>query len=248
MAAIARQSERGDAGDDAWLRADPCYVRAEMSGVRLMGHGAMGLDADGADALLAALRPLFGDAGFALDATAPGRWYLRLSRATPLPEFIPPDEALGADVYEYEPQGPEGRRWRALANEAQVTLHNHPCNAARVAAGLPPLNSLWFWGGGVLPHRVECAANTVVTEEPDLRALARASGVADAPEPAGSVLTDLRTVRDWAVVERHLRGQALPALRGGNAVLHLDFADGARLALRPGHRWRFWRRPRDPRT
>src|SRR3546814_7983843 len=39
------------------------------------------------------------------------------------------------------------RRWRSLLSEAQVVLHNHPWNARREQSGLPPVNSLWFWGG-----------------------------------------------------------------------------------------------------
>jgi hypothetical protein len=248
LAAIARQATRGDAGDAAWLRADPAYQRAEMSGVRLMGSGALGLDEAGAEALLSALRPVFGDAGFALDATDPGRWYLRMPRGTPLPDFAPPDDALGADVFAFQPQGPEGRRWRALANDAQVTLHHHPLNAARIAAGMPPVNALWFWGGGVLPARVECVAAAVLSGEVELRSLASQAGAALAGTASGGVLRDLRHEREWATIEMVLRDAVLPALgtRFGRVVL--DFADGAGIVLAPSQRWRFWRKARDPRA
>jgi hypothetical protein len=39
----------------------------------------------------------------------------------------------------------------------QVILHQHPVNAERRARGLPPVNSLWLWGGGPLPQRVNNA-------------------------------------------------------------------------------------------
>jgi hypothetical protein len=247
LAAITRQAARGDAGDAAWLRADPAYQRAEISGVRLMGHGALGLDADAAAMLQSALRPVFGDAGFALDATDPGRWYLRLPRGTPLPEFTPPDDALGADVFAYQPQGAEGRRWRALANEAQVTLHHHPLNAARVAAGMPPVNSLWFWGGGVLPAKVEGVAGAVLTDDVELRALAAQAGASTASRDAGGELRDARRERDWTRVEASLR-EALPALGARFERIVLDFADGTAFALAASQRWRVWRRPKDPRA
>src|SRR2546430_884920 len=41
-------------------------------------------------------------------------------------------------------------RFHALMNEAQMLLHEHPVNAEREARGLPALNSIWFWGGGVI--------------------------------------------------------------------------------------------------
>ena len=40
---------------------------------------------------------------------------------------------------------------RMLLNEVQVLLHQHPLNAARQTRGLPPVNSVWFWGAGRLP-------------------------------------------------------------------------------------------------
>jgi hypothetical protein len=68
--------------------------------------------------LLPALRPLFGDAGFSLDAPHPSRWYLRVPRDSRLPEFATPEEVLGEDLFAHLPQGDLGRRWRALLTEA----------------------------------------------------------------------------------------------------------------------------------
>ena len=248
LAAITREHQCGDARGHAWLRADPAYVRAEMSGVRLMGFGALGLDAAAADDLAGVLRPVFGDAGFALDIADAGRWHLRLPAGTPIPASTAPEDALGTDVFEYLPQGPEGRRWRALANEAQVLLHHHPLNERRVQAGLPPVNSLWFWGGGVLPDRVGCDAAAIIGDDFELRALARACGAADAPGDAGAALLDLRAARDWPRLEDWLRAEALPALGTRHEALLLDFADGTRVRLRARQRWRVWRGARDPRA
>ena len=55
-------------------------------------------------------------------------------------------------------------------------MHNHPRNAERVAAGKVPVNSLWFWGGGVLPDSVTCRAECVISEDDELLALARRAG------------------------------------------------------------------------
>ena len=120
MAAITRDFDAGDAGERTWLRADPVFVQAEMAGARLNSWGRLGLDAQEAAELLAVLRPVFGEAGMALDAPVPERWYLALPPGAPLPEFAAPADALGGDLLSLLPQGPEGRRWRALFNEAQV--------------------------------------------------------------------------------------------------------------------------------
>ena len=238
MAAIMRAHDAGDAGEGTWLRADPVYVHADAAGARLHGWGNLGLQADEAADFLATLRPVFGESGMAIDAPTPERWYLSLAPGAPLPDFAPPAEALGADLLSLLPPGPEGRRWRALFNEAQVLLHQHPRNAARVAAGRAPINALWFWGGGRLPHSVRATATAVMAQEVELVALARLAGLPRAAENARGALVDLRPLRDPQRLETLLSD----ALREGLEPL-LDFADGARLQLRRAQRWRFWRRP-----
>jgi hypothetical protein len=238
MAAITRQRDAGDASLHQWLRADPAHVRADMNGARVLAIGELGLDDADAQTLLAPLRPIMGDAGFQLSAPVPQRWYLALPLASRLPEFSTPEQMLGDDLFEHLPTGPEGRRWRALLNEAQVILHNHPINRAREQAGLPSVNSLCFWGAGCLPDHVRSPFTGVASTDPELLSLAQLAGIGTNSD--GPQLLDLRQTRDWSAVERRL----LPCLRelGKDQVL-LDFADGARLLLSAGHRWRFWRRP-----
>jgi hypothetical protein len=237
MAAITRQHDAGDAGERTWLRADPVFVQAEMAGARLNSWGKLGLDAAEAEDFLALLRPVFGEAGMVLDAPAPERWYLSLPPGAPLPEFPEPAESLGGDLLSLLPQGPEGRRWRALFNEAQVLLHQHPRNAQRAAAGRATVNALWFWGAGRLPHSVRAQASSVMAQDVELEALARLAGLAPAQETARDALVDLRPLRDAQRLETLLGD----ALREGLEPL-LDFADGVRLRLRRSQRWRFWRK------
>lgn len=256
VAALTRALDGNDASLSAWLRADPAYVRPDINGARLLACGdAMQLDRHDVAALLPALRPLFGDAGFPLDAPDPHRWYLRLPLGAKLPTFVPPTDALGADLIDQLPgagedDGPEGRRWRALLSEAQVVLHNHPHNAARIAAGRLPVNSLWFWGAGILPDHVTTPARAVASGDILLRALGTAAG-ADVgtrpgafPAPDAGTLFDLRDLRD---AEHLLAGWLAPAIAAVRERtverLLLDFEDGTRFALAPGQRWRFWRRP-----
>ncbi|MDY0020930.1 phosphoglycerate mutase [Arenimonas caeni] len=238
VAAITRQHDAGDAGLHAWLRADPAYVRPDMTGARVLAIGELGLTPAEAEALVQPLRPLFGDAGFPISAPVPSRWYLALPVDARLPDFAPPEAVLGDDLFLHLPDGPEGRRWRALLNEAQVLLHNHPVNQTRVAAGKPPVNSLCFWGAGRLPDHVRARLRTVATDEPTLAALARLAQAN--PGTGEGRLLDLRHLREWSAVEPRLV-EALA--QAGEAGLMLDFADGAGWWLRAGQRWRFWRRP-----
>lgn len=251
VAAAARQRDAGDAANAVWLRADPAYVQPDINGARLLSYGqALGLTAADAASLLRPLKPLFGDAGFPIDAPVPSRWYLRLPLGAKLPEFTSPEQALGADMFDQLPEGNEGRRWRALLSEAQVVLHNHPLNAERVAAGLAPVNSLWFWGAGILPDHVRTGFARIASDDEALTALAALAGAkVDARPPAwldnaGNALFDLRDARDLALLERDWFAPLVSALALGNIdSLQFDFADGARYDLARGQRWRFWRKP-----
>jgi len=245
VAALTRALDANDATLGAWVRADPAYVRPDLTGARLLASGdALRLDAQEAEAFVSALRPSFGDAGMPIDAPRPARWYVRLPREAKLPPMASPEEALGEDLFEHLPEGPEGRRWRALLSEAQVILHQHPLNAARVAAGKPPVNSLWFWGGSVLPDHVTTRHAQVHSDEVTLRALAKAAGVdGSSPSPQAGLI-DVRAERDLGVFISEWLQPALDALRTGDlAAVHLDCEDGVRFTLTRSQRWRFWRKP-----
>jgi hypothetical protein len=254
-AAMTRQRDAADAASALWLRADPAWVRADMTGARLFACGErLPVTQADVDAFLPALQPLFGDAGMALDAPVPGRWYLRLAPDAVLPAFSDPDAALGTDVFDHLPQpGPVdaavARRWRSLASEAQVVLHNHPRNARRIAAGVPPINSLWFWGGGRYPDQTTSGHRLVLSDDALLQSLAMAGAVA--ARPMGQVATsyeadtlvDLRATRELPAATAWW----LPAIdalaRGSVQTVTLDFMDGLRFTLSRRQRLRVWRKP-----
>lgn len=244
-AALTRQLDVGDAADTHWLRADPAHFRAEMAHVRLLGCGAvsLALDADDARTLVAALAPVFGDEGFELSAPVAGRWYLRAFASNAVPDFpamLAPAQAIGRDIFEIWPEDPIGKRWRRLFSEAQIVLAQHPLNRARVEAGKPAVNGLWFHGAGRLPRQVTTSLSALVSDDPVLKALARQAqidlldalpaGVGD-----GTLLLDLRA-----------RPQMLPAVLEAwesGQVAELEWrAPAGRWLRKRWHRWRFWRR------
>lgn len=258
IAAMLRELDAGDAGDALWLRVEPAHLRPDINGVRLMAYGdALGVGQADTDALLPALMPLFGDAGFALDAPVAGRWYVRLAPGAKLPTFVDPADALGGDLFDHLDGGPgsgstEARRWRALLNEAQVVLHNHPWNAQRVARGQLAVNALWPWGGGRRPDdRIDsrCHDAIVFSNDTTLRAIAAGTTGGEplpARYPGGSdaLLFDLEAARDLTLFDRDWLQPALQALgRGEIGLLWLDGGDGNVHVLKRWQRLRFWRRP-----
>lgn len=252
MAAAMRQAERGDAAGAQWVRADPAYVRPDINGARLLAIGeSLGLDDASAETLLRTLRPVFGDFGMPIEATAPSRWYLRVDAGAPLPSFAHPDDALGADLFEHLPPGDAGRRWRALLSEAQILLHQHPLNADRAARGLAPVNSVWFWGGGRLPDHVTTRFTRIASDDEAVRALAMLANAGREGLPAqwpgdvhGDAAFDLRRMRGLDALCRQWLEPAIDAVRHGRlATLELVFDDGMRYRIRRSQALRFWRRP-----
>jgi len=260
MAALTRQDDCGDAGSALWLRADPCHIRPDINGARLLAIGDMLVQDNAAKGLFPALQTLFAEAGFEFNMGAPGRWYLKLPPGTPLPETLPPEEALGLDLLEHVVSGDAARRWRALLSEVEIALHHHPYNAERITAGQLPINSLWLWGGGTLPRRVGTQVSAFYSNDETALALAAAAGTATLLEPLSgaahahllpqtgrAVVFDLTTLRSMHALNTHWLTPALHALiRGQISRLHIDTEDGQCWHLRRAHRWRFWRRPWTP--
>lgn len=243
MAALTRQYDVKDAANYCWLRADPAYVRAEMGVVRLLSCGDLGLTQAEADELIKPLKIIFGDLGFLLSAPQPSRWYLMLPKESKLPVFQTPDAAIGADIFAQFPSDDIAKRWRALLNEAQITLHNHPLNTERIQKGLLPVNSLYFWGGGILPDQVKFHADRVISDDINIQSLMSHAGLGDAKN-AGAVLNDCRYIRDWAMFENNCFLPALIELKNKKYTsIVLDFADGASFELKSSQAWRFWRGP-----
>lgn len=249
VAALTRELDAGDAIGSTWLRADPAHARADLTTARLMACGDLGLGAEECAALLQPLKPLFGDAGFPIDAPVPQRWYLRCPPGAQLPAFAPPSTVLGDDLGMHLPAGPEGRRWRGLFNEAQIVLHQHPLNAERTRKGLPAVNALWFWGAGQLPQWVKCAATAVLSDDVVVQALAARAGLMALPAqpknfPAdrGEVLLDLALSRDADATERWIDRVDDALRRRRFDAVRLSFESGERVQVTRGQRWRFWRR------
>ncbi len=249
-AAVSRLAEVGDADAHVWLRADPCWLQPDMNSLRMMAWGDMRLSPEDAEDLLGVLRPLFGDAGFELSVAHPDRWYLRLAPGSEPPDFSPPSAVLGDDVERHIPAGNSGLHWRRLLNETQMSLHQHRVNARRADAGLAPVNSVWFWGGGRLPNRVRAQCQRYLSDDLLVRGLARQAGVTCSPLSAAFDPTadyqhaclDLRASSPAQLFADWIDPLLSRIGRSGNRQSAFAFDDGPVFRLRRGQRWRFWRR------
>jgi hypothetical protein len=147
VAAVSRFATTGEKSDDWWMCADPVHLRADRTGLVLVP--ATGLADHEARALAADLRDLLSDTG-ELEPARPDRWYLRL-KTDPGLRTHEPGQASARDIRHALPSGAGAPSWHRLLNEIQIRLHGHEINRGRESRGEPAVNSLWFWGAGVLP-------------------------------------------------------------------------------------------------
>ena len=136
--------------DAYWLRADPVHLKVTRDRLLLVDNTLFDLALDEARSMSDTLNRHFGEQRITFHTPQAKRWYAKLARA---PELVthPIREAAGQDVQHYLPSGAEGLAWHRIFNEVQMLLHEHPVNESREARGDPPVNSVWFWGGGTRP-------------------------------------------------------------------------------------------------
>jgi len=108
--------------------------------------------------------------GWRLESGRKKHWYLSGGDcqeliSTPLPSV------RGRPVSDYLPQGKDAPVWRQRLNEIQMLMHSHPVNLHRAGRGLPLVNSLWIWGGGLLPAKGEHCFSRVVTNDASVAGL-----------------------------------------------------------------------------
>jgi hypothetical protein len=249
-----------DPGEAYWLCATPVTLAVGADDVRLAAL-VDDLSDDEAQGLVAALNEHFANDGLVFFDPMPSSWYVRAAQPQQL-RTRPPEAALATPLFEFLPAGPDAARWRRWQSEVQMLLFEIPVNQRRERRGAAPVNSVWFWGGGVdSPHArpatsvfargqrivelAKCSGTPCSTLPAGFDALPGGDGAVwlDAVEP-GLAAQQLETIdRAWmAPLERALAAGAL-------STAELVVAGRARaLRFTPrrsslAQRWRAWKSP-----
>lgn len=147
LAAASLRGEGVDPGDACWLRADPVHLKVQRDHLILADANCFEITAQETADMLAALNAHFLQDAIEFVAPVPQRWYARAREEARI-RTTPTGEVAGRSIEGFLPAGDDAARWRRLASEAQMLLHQHPCNDARETRGELPVNSVWFWGAG----------------------------------------------------------------------------------------------------
>jgi len=231
---------------DGWLcAADPVYIEARLDHVLVHSLDGNVLADDERRQLFEFLQRQAGDSqrqfrqigghgylfGEPRFATA-GRSAALLNRAEP-----------GDDL----PDGADAREHDRLTGELQLLLHDAEFNRHREEQGLPPVNSIWFWGGGAASQCDQAlpplfgsdalfrgywqsvgAKHTPLPEQPDIL-------------PRGFVLILAGSECAESTTDRFLRALKRQLALGWIQHLTFVFADGWVLRLGRSQLYAFWR-------
>ena len=184
---LGESNAPADANADYWLCSDPVHLRFHQEHLVLAESGSFGIEMAEAKALSDGLNQHFSDVGRFHVASAE-RWYLQLTDYVGLDRFgAPPLSAVaGRSIERLLPETAQAKTLRKLLNEAQMLLHAHATNQQREDDGRLPINSLWLWGGGTLPARIESEFDGVWSSNPLALGLALAAGVPTHPVPVNA--------------------------------------------------------------
>jgi len=268
VAPLSYLADCGEAPTQYLMRADPVHLRADQSRLRLFESHSFFISRDEADALVESINAFNAGRGWRLIAPQPQRWYLSLP-ASPQLQTCTPAQAAGRDIDAFLPQGQAARHWQAVITELQMLLHDHPVNLARAQRGEPAINSLWLWGGGVLPVSLRAQPDVLYADDALALGLARHAGIARGdvptrPEPlwaesvGGNRLLVLGTlawpayyddVEGWlaqlAQLESAWFAPLLAALGTGCiGALTIETCNGRRFVTDRRRQRAFWRRTR----
>ena len=138
-------------------------------------------------------------------------------------ELTPPHDISGKVIGEYLPSGAHGELLLDLMKKSYEILSDHPVNKARIARGLNPANSVWFWGEG---------------RKPSLMNFEEKNGVKASMISAVDLLKGIGKVSGMEVIEvegatgnndTNYKGKALAALKSLEqndfVYIHIEAAD-----------------------
>ncbi|GAA0427176.1 hypothetical protein GCM10009133_39700 [Cocleimonas flava] len=176
--------------------ADPVHFEVGMKDVTLTQTICDLTEAD-AKEILALLNQYFRADGLQFFYGSNQHWYV-LFPSSEVIETTPLEDVLNKNIIASLPFS-EQRNWQQIQNEIQMILHSSEVNKRREMAGLIPLNSLWFWGGGK-PKKIKTEYEKVFSSDEDHKSEIQGKMLAQAvdckwyklPSNGNALLTQIR--------------------------------------------------------
>jgi hypothetical protein len=229
IAALTLLANGGNPGSDFWLMADPVHLQLQRDRLVLADAGNLEITQEEANSLTTALNEHFADEGLSFFPTQPEHWHLRLAHPPAHLKTHSLETAIGRNIRNILPSGPDGVRWHSILNETQMLLHRHPVNEAREERGLLTVNSIWPWGGGTRPAKLSTHFVQTWTDNALTRGLAIATDTPCASVPETAV--------EWLHASQSKSHQLLVLDSLHTFALHGDFQHWRETLLRLEKDW-----------
>jgi hypothetical protein len=233
------------------LLATPVHLEAGLRTLSLAAEGILALEPGEAEALAADFNRVFAGGGVRLlqarDALLLCVFDAPLEAAT-----TDPEQVAGGDVFAALPSGADAPRLRRLQTEIEMWLFEHEVNAARGARSVPPISSLWLWGGGALGASLPTVEGWTAGSDPLFAAFPResryplqpAGAARGSARPGVVVIAEVPGSSAWQRAEECFVAPALADLRS-RRLGRIELSAGERtFRLSARGLARFWRRRR----
>lgn len=165
-----------EGGKDYWIRADPVHLRIEQNHIMLADSHAFKMTSEEAEGFTSEINRNFMNEEWKILPLHPKRWYIHLKK-TPEIKTYTLAQVTCKNINNYLSSGKDGVFWNNKFNEIQMILHEHPLNKAREIRGELAINSVWFWGGGVIPPSIQTSYTKIWSDSNFVSSLSRLSNI-----------------------------------------------------------------------
>jgi len=139
-----------DNPSQAWGLITPCHWQMGHDSLTMWSPDELQLTDDDSRALFDAVKPWFDSDGWTLHWVSSVQWLVSHPSLADLPSASL-DRVTGRNPDVWLPTDERARPVRRLQAEVQMLWYDNAVNNTREAQGLPPVNSFWLSGCGVLP-------------------------------------------------------------------------------------------------
>lgn len=154
-----------------WLRADPVHLRVTNNHLLLADSQIFKISLKEANQITDTFNRYFAKDEISFAAFYPDRWYMGLPKIPNL-QTSPLSYVSGKNINAQLPVTTDKGLAHRILNEIQMLLHEHPINLAREIQGELTINSVWLWGGGIMPEQFYCNFDQIWSNYPLAQALA----------------------------------------------------------------------------
>ena len=232
-----------------WCRADPIECHVDHQSAYVVGKNHLKLKSTESQTLAGEIKTLLKQDNISLFTPTPMDWFIQIPNETNVC-MNDLTEVIGKNMGFLLPSGPDEIFWRRLGTECQMLLSQNTINQQRLSKGLGLVSSLWFWGKGKLPDKLNTHFASVYSNDPTFLGCAKFANISYQQIPTffdpnhynvgHSLIADNQC--DLECYEQHWFKPLLASLKSGDIhQVTINMGDGRAFVIEPKHLKYFWK-------